>query len=131
MELDEWLEGTDALSALDAAYRAVWTATDAELLGLCRLRMAMLLRHEATLHGVPDSELATVSNWPSSTELTELERSALAFTEQYIIDVASLTDGHANSVRAHMSDEDFATFVNALLVIEQRMSLELVLASVL
>lgn len=131
VELDEWLDGTDALSALDAAYQAVWTATDPDLLGVCQIRMAMLLRHEPTLRDVADDQRTIVSNWPTATGLTELQRAALAFTEQYIIDVASLTDEIADAVRTHMSDEAFATFVNALLVLEQRMSLELVLAGVL
>ncbi len=54
-----------------------------------------------------------------------------AFTEQYIIDVSSLTDAQAADLCAHLGDEGFVTFVNALLVIEQRMTLELAFDGVL
>lgn len=131
MELDEWLADTDALTALDAAYTAAWEATDAKLLTLCRNRMAMLLRHQPTLDTLSDDERRELSTWPTSATLGEVERAALDFTEQYVVDVASLTDAHADALRAHLDDSAFATFVNALLVVEQRMSLELVLGGVL
>jgi hypothetical protein len=131
MELDEWLADTDALAALDAAYAAAWEATDSELLALCRDRMAMLLRHQPTLDSLTDDDRRELSAWPSSTTLTDVQRAALDFTEQYVVDVSSLTDAHADALRAHLDDSAFATFVNALLVIEQRMSLELVLGGVL
>lgn len=131
VELNEWLADTDALTALDAAAAAAWAATDNDLLTLCRDRMAMLLRHQPTLDQLTDDECSDLAAWPSSTTLTDKQRAALDFTEQYIIDVASLSDDHADALRAHLDDEAFATFVNALLVLEQRMSLELVLAGVL
>ncbi len=60
-----------------------------------------------------------------------LDRAALAFTEQYIIDVSLLTDAQAGDLRDHLGDEGFVSFVNALLVIEQRMILELAFDGVL
>jgi hypothetical protein len=131
VDLEEWLADTDALTALDAAYAAAWAATDAELLTLCRNRMAMLLRHQPTLDQLTADATQALAAWPSSTTLTDLQRAALEFTEQYIIDVASLSDAQADALRKHLDDAEFATFVNALLVVEQRMSLELVLAGVL
>ena len=129
--LEEVLAGTDALVALDAAHDATWRAADAELLELCRRRIAMLLRHQPTLDAMTADESEQLAAWPTDAELTDLQRGALAFTEQYVIDVAAVTDSQAAAVRDHLGDAGFATFVNALLVVEQRMSLESIFERVL
>lgn len=131
MALDPWLDGTDALAALDDAHAAAWEVVDTELLTLCRDRIAMLLRHEPTLADCSDARLAELSDWPNPARFSDLERAALAFTEQYVIDVASLTDQHAAPLRDELGDDGLATFVNAVLVLEQRMTLELALTGAL
>lgn len=127
MVLDEHLAGTDALIALDRANDAAWRATDAALLSLCRNRMAMLRRDDATLSALSALEIDQLSRWPNAPEFSDLERAALDFTEQYLIDVASLSDAQVGRLRDHLGDEGLVDFVNALLVVEQRMSLELFL----
>jgi alkylhydroperoxidase family enzyme len=126
MRLEEVLDGTDVLTHLDAAYTAAWQATDPELLELCRLRMAMVLDHGPTLTASAAERRAAVAEWARSDAFAPVERACLAFTEQYTIDVASMTDDLVSAVRDHMGDEGLANFVNALLVVEQRMRLELV-----
>jgi alkylhydroperoxidase family enzyme len=126
MRLEEVLEGTDVLVHLDAAKTAAWGATDPELLELCRLRMAMLLDHRPTMVATPVKRLSALSEWPGSDEFSAVERACLAFTEQYTIDVAAMTDDLVSAVRRHLGDEGLADFVNALLVVEQRMRLELI-----
>ena len=131
VDLAELLDDGDALVALDAAYAAAWSATDSELLAVCRDRVAMLLGHPATLDAMPADGRRSLSAWTSSETFSERERAALDFTEQYVIDVASMTDDQANALRHHLGDEGLVSFVNALLVIEQRMTLELALEGVL
>jgi alkylhydroperoxidase family enzyme len=127
MALDDWLAGTDALAALDAAHDAAWSAVDADLLALCRQRMAMLRRHEPTLASMSAAELATLRRWPTSPAFGDLERAALEFTEQYLLDVAALDDAQVEGLGVHLGDQGLVDFVNALLVVEQRMALELFL----
>lgn len=131
MALDEWLAGTDALDALDAAHDAAWRSVDVELLTLCRQRMAMLRRHEPTLSSMSAADLATLRRWPTSPVFDERQRAALEFTEQYLLDVAALDDAQVGALREHLGEQGLVDFVNALLVIEQRMALELFLAGAL
>ena len=91
----------------------------------------MLLRHEPTLAGLSDRDRADLASWTGSPRFSDRERAALDFTEQYVVDVASLSDVQATRLRDHLGDDGFATFVNALLVVEQRMTLELAFAAVL
>lgn len=125
MVLDEWLAGTDALVALDDAHEAAWAAVDPSLLSLCRTRMAMLRRHAPTLAAVSPDELEAVRRWPGSPEFSDVERAALDLTEQFLVDVASLDDAQVATLAGHLGEEGLVDFVNALLVVEQRMSLEL------
>lgn len=131
MGLDACLAGTDTLTALDDAYDAAWGATDADLLRICRDRMAMLRRDGATLAALSDVELDELRRWPTSERYGPVERAALDFTEQYLIDVASVSDDQVAALRAHLGDQGVVDFVNALLVVEQRMSLELFFERVL
>jgi alkylhydroperoxidase family enzyme len=131
MNLSDWLDDTDALAALDAAYAAAWASTDAELLALCRDRIAMLLRHGPTVEAMTDDDRRELSRWATSATFTDRERAALDFTEQYVVDVAAMSDEQAGRLREHLGDEELVGFVNAILVLEQRMTLELAFAGVL
>jgi hypothetical protein len=131
VELADGLARTDALNALDAAYAAAWDAVDRELLAICRDRVAVLLRHAPTLDAMTDTARTDLTAWTTSDRYSARDRAALAFTEQYVLDVASLSDALAGDLRDHLGDEGFVNFVNALLVIEQRMTLELAFDAVL
>ncbi|MEM7094456.1 MAG: hypothetical protein AAF567_15750 [Actinomycetota bacterium] len=120
----------DPLRELDAARDAAWQAVDVGLLGLCGQRMAMLLGHEGWLEGASAADLEALADWPRHEGFGERERTALALTEQYLIDVASATDDQVAMLAEHL-DGSIIDFVNALLVIEQRMRLELGLSAVL
>ncbi|MEZ5226159.1 MAG: hypothetical protein R2710_05655 [Acidimicrobiales bacterium] len=131
MMLDDHLRGTDALVALDDAYAAAWAIRDRSLLELCARRMAMLRRHEPTLAAMTPAEQRALASWPTDVHLDDVGRAALAFTEQWIVDVASLSDEQADALCSVLGDQRFADFVTALLIVEQRMSLELFLDRVL
>ncbi len=117
----------DVLTHLTAAHSAAQTAIAPRLLELCRARMATLLGGDAptTDHTIPTETYAALAQWPSSDLFDATDRACLAFTEQFVIDVASLDDPTAAAVREALGDQGFADFVSALLVIEQRQRLHL------
>ncbi len=121
----------DVAGQLAAADTAAWAAVDADLLDLCRLRIAMLLGHTDEIVAAPPPDgpdpalVADLAAWPTSPLFDDTQRACLAFTEQFVIDVATLDDALAYAVVDHLGT-DFAAFVNALLVIEQRQRLTLV-----
>ena len=111
----------DVLEQLNLARDAAWATVDNRLLGLCEQRIREIL-------GV--AETSELSDWWSSTELSDVEKACLAFTEEYMIDVANLTDDTAARVREHLGDQTMVDFVSALLVVEQRQRIALTWAKV-
>ncbi len=119
---------------LAAAHDEAWRAVDPVLLELVRLRVAMLLDNQAELRtrtvaavgaGLDEATVAELSLWPTSPRFGPTERACLDFAEQWVIDVASLSDDQAAAVSARLGDEGLAHFASALLVIEQRQRLRL------
>jgi alkylhydroperoxidase family enzyme len=118
----------DVLEHLTAAHQAAVAAVDPRLLELCGQRIAQLLgsRGGDTPTVVDAATLDALAQWPTSDRFTATDRACLAFTEQFVIDVATLDDATAFAVVDVLGDDGFATFVNALLVVEQRQRLHLV-----
>jgi hypothetical protein len=105
------LQGHPAvLEALTSAHDAAWKAVDPDILELCRRRIAALLGNE--VEDGPEPESAA-------------QRACLEFAEQFVIDVASLSDAQAEAVGKELGGDGLSSFVNALLVIEQRQRLQL------
>ncbi len=121
-------DAPDALRELTAAHEAARSAVDRRLLELCRLRVAVLLGTpgEADSDVVDPHTIANLSAWPTSDLFDATDRACLAFTEQFVIDVAALSDDLADAVSAHLGPQGFVDFVHALLVIEQRQRLRLI-----
>jgi alkylhydroperoxidase family enzyme len=124
----------DVHNEMAAAHSAAWGAVDPVLLELCRVRIAMLLGCEAEVlartpeaiaAGLDEQSLVALSNWPTSELFGERERAVLAFTEHYLLDVASLPDETAVAVRDQLGDAGLQNFVSALLIVEQRIRLRL------
>ena len=117
---------------LTAANDAAWHATSPRLLELCRVRIATMLgcKAEAVARtagsGVADGMLEAIAAWPTDSRFTEVDRVCLAFTEHYVMDVASLDDATVAAVSVRLGDEGTKNFVHALLVVEQRIRLRLV-----
>ena len=128
--VSQQLAGTDALRALDDAYDAAWAVTDPDLLATCRDRIAMLLHHGSTVSALDEERRDLLASWPASSQLSAIERAALEFTEQYVVDVNGISEAQAEPLRDALGDDGFATFVSAMLVIEQRMTLDLALGAV-
>jgi alkylhydroperoxidase family enzyme len=133
--LDAVLAGVpDVARYLHEADTAAWDAVDPVLLELCRLRVAMLLGCQAELAartpaavdaGLDEATVAELSHWPTSPRFGARERACLAFTEQFVIDVANLSDDLADAVRDQLGPTGLMDFTNALLVVEQRQRLRL------
>lgn len=116
---------------LDAAHDAAWAAVPADVLELCRLRVAQLLGCSAELAqrtegcGVVEATIAELPLWPTSSRFSARERACLAFCEQFVIDVATLDDSLAAAATDQLGAQGFVDFVSGLLVIEQRQRLRL------
>lgn len=112
-------------------HAAAWSATSPRLLELCRVRVATMLgcTDEAALRtpgsGVDGATLDALADWPSDSRFDAADRACLAFTEHFVIDVATLDDATAETLREHLGDEGLVNFTNALLVVEQRIRLRL------
>ncbi len=119
----------DVVAVLEEARQAAWAATDRRRLELVRIRIAQLLGCDSELAGpTPDVDLggisqAEVAGWPSAERLDAVDRAALAYCEQWVIDVSSMTDELVAPLRDALGDDGLSTFTNALMVIEQRMRL--------
>ena len=109
------------MGELNAAHAAAYAAVDATVLELCRVRTARLLGADFDPpQGLDAQQIDALVDWRSSTEFTPTQRACLAFTDQFVTDVASLDDATAAAVTDHLGDEGLANFASALLVVEQR-----------
>ena len=118
-------------------HEALWRELDAELLELCRLRIATLqgdaaeLARPAPAAALPPEKAAAVREWPSSPLFDARERACLAFTEQFVADVAGVTQADADALLEHLSPAGVRAFVSALLALDQHQRLALGLRTVL
>jgi alkylhydroperoxidase family enzyme len=124
----------DVASHLADLERAAWSSVDPVVLELCRVRIAMLLgcadeaqarSGEAIARGLDETTLADLPKWPTSSRFGPRERACLAFCEQFVIDVAGMSDDLAFAVAEHLGPQGLADFTAALLVVEQRQRLRL------
>ena len=127
-------EQPDVAQSLETLHEAAWSVADPVLLELSRLRIAKLLgcvveqelRTEAAVSaGLDEATVAEVVAWPTSERFGPRERACLAFCEQFVIDVAGMSDDLAFAVSDELGPQAFRDFVSALLVVEQRQRLGL------
>lgn len=88
----------EVLGALRASCAAVRAAADDDLLELARLRSAVLLGSEAEVGARPWGVVAaakseTLDRWPTAEVFDERDRTALALTEQFVLDVTGVAAG--------------------------------------
>lgn len=106
--------GSDAIDgllhgALGELRNAAVDTVDAELLDLCRSRVAVLIGFE--------------SDW-SARPLSERERACVDLAEQFVLDVAGITDAQVASVVDQLGPDGAMDFVYALLTVEQRLRMQ-------
>lgn len=118
----------EVLDSLTMIHTAARTAISTRLYELCRLRVAMLLGtpDEIDTSELDEYTIEAIPNWPLHEAFSDTERACLAFTEQFVIDVASISNDLATTVTDHLGGDGFANFVHALLVLEQRQRLRLI-----
>ena len=95
----------DIAALLHAAAEEAFRATEPAVLARCHARVVALLG------GADDAAFAPRS---------PVEAACLAFTDEFVIDVANLRDETAAAVREHLGDAGLTDFTRALLVVEQR-----------
>ena len=102
----------------------LWTQPHlpAEVLELCRLRLAQLhrcavemQRHDCEL---PADKRNNLASWNTHGSISAAERACLAFTEVYAMDAQALTDEHAAEVKAHFGDAGLVLLVEALGILD-------------
>lgn len=92
-------------------------STDASLLELCSSYIDAALR---------------LQNWnPPQRGLTDKEQAFIAFTEQFVSSVGTMTDEQVSCLRQFASADEVYNFVNAIYVTDMSRRLELVARSVL
>jgi alkylhydroperoxidase family enzyme len=118
---------------LDTTTRAVWQNVDPVLLELVRLRIAMLIGHPSagvrspwvSADALSDEKVAALPRWPQDELFDERERDCLSFTEQFVMDVANLSDADAAAAGRHFTAPDFYAFVNAVYLADFGQRLEM------
>jgi hypothetical protein len=109
-----------AAAAFEQAIEEAWTASDSALLGLCDRRIASLLGNDRGRD--PERDDA---------QLSARELAHLAFTEQFVTAVSSVSDADVDALLAHEEPEQVFAFVAALHVLEMAQRLEMTTRAVL
>jgi alkylhydroperoxidase family enzyme len=137
-----WLNsGTDHQSTIamlpeiaasyDALYQSLWTQPHlpAEILELCRLRLAQLHRCTTELqrqeYPTQEGKREHLRNWDTDSRFSDMERACLAFTEVYAMDTQAITDELAAAVKLHVGDAGLVLLVEALGILDGRIRLSL------
>ncbi len=118
--------------AIDGIHSSMWGAMDGELLGLCRLRMAMLhgdaseaARAIPGIAAVPAAKRDALAGWPDSPHFSQADRACLAFTELFVADVSAITQADVDAVLAELGPAKTYGFVQSLLFLDQHQRLAL------
>ena len=125
-------EVADGIDRMDAS---IWEIADPALVELARRRIAMLLGNTCELEAappqapaLPERQVAELASWPTSDAFDARERTALGFTEQFVIDVDCIGDADRAALTEALGPAAVGGFVQALYVLDQgqrgRMALE-------
>jgi alkylhydroperoxidase family enzyme len=134
--LPERAEGTTALDRtfglrpdlyepFRAFYATFWTGRllDPVVLELCRLRVAQLLRCPSELQlryqpaldaGLTEDHVERLPQWPTSPMFSDAQRAALAFAEQFVIDVEGIGSELRDAVIDHVATPGLVALCEAL-----------------
>lgn len=101
-------------------YNALWTLEEipAEVLELCRLRIAQLHRCDSELqresHPLPAAKREHLADWPSHAGFSDAERACLALCEVYTADPQAITDPQAEAVKTHYGEAGYVALAEAM-----------------
>jgi alkylhydroperoxidase family enzyme len=128
-ELDRvWGLRDDYYRLFMADYRKALSNLDPVLVELCRVRVAQMVESSFDLSvrystaidaGLSEEKIAALADYPASPLFTDRERTALEFTEQWVIQSSSITDEDVQRLLTVLSAEEFIYFCKALSVIDQ------------
>ena len=128
-ELDRvWGLRDDYYRLFMADYRKALGNLDPVLVELCRVRVAQMvessfdlsLRYSPAIDaGLPEEKIAALADYPTSPHFTARERTALEFTEQWVIQSSSIADEDVERLLTALSPEEFIYFCKALSVMDQ------------
>jgi hypothetical protein len=107
----------DAFAAFETAVQQSYAASPGDLLELCRARVHMLLGGGTS--ETDDAKLRAVGDYANSELFSELERLALEFTEQYVLDVAAMPDELVAALRDRLGTEALYAVVMGLYAVDQ------------
>jgi hypothetical protein len=111
--LDHLLADAQSLrGALHELRDAAVDGVDPELLDLCRAQIALLIGL-----GPPPVE-------PLRRDRTQRERVCIDFTEQFVLDVAGITDAQVAALVSQFGSNGATEFVYSLLAVEQRLRMQ-------
>jgi alkylhydroperoxidase family enzyme len=111
-----------------AAHRAFLDAcdgaVDADLLTLCRARMAQSLRCREELARHSPERLAELASWWERPEsFSRLQRDALAFCEQFVLDPALISADLATSLERELGTYGVLNFTTVVSAVEASLRL--------
>ena len=128
-ELDRvWGLRRDYYRVFMADYRKALSNLDPMLVELCRVRLAQMVESSFDLSvryspainaGLSEQKIAALADYPTSPMFTDRERTALEFTEQWVIQSSTITDGDVERLLTVLSAEEFIYFCKALSVMDQ------------
>ncbi|MFN7150194.1 MAG: carboxymuconolactone decarboxylase family protein, partial [Microthrixaceae bacterium] len=101
----------EPFEAFDVVLAALPAAAPPRLGELARRRIVMLLAGErdavAPLAELADGDLVHLASWPTSLQFDAADRAVLELTEQFVIDVASITDEQRSRCLGDLGDHAF------------------------
>ena len=126
----------EACGLLVALNERVWRASDPVLLELVRLRVARLIGNPAALRvryadAGPEAKILVLPDYPSSPLFSPAERDALAFAEQFVMDVGGTTATARAELTGHFGADGARELVAAIYVVEFTQRLQMMAARVL
>lgn len=101
-------------AALQSAREAAASNVDAGLLAIAERRICQLLGAE------PTSSVTLQQLVPD-----DVAHAIVTFVEQWIVDVANISDDMVATLRTQLDEDQLMDFLHALLVVEQRVRLDL------
>lgn len=105
-----------AFEALDAALEQAQVACPDGLLELCRARVRAFVGGASS---APDAKLRAVTDDAAAAAVSDLERLAVEFTEQYVMEVSSMPDALVAELHARLGTEGLYAFVMGLYAVDQ------------
>lgn len=128
-ELDRvWGHRADYYRLFMADFSKALSNLDPVLVELCRLRVAQMVESTFDLSvryspaidaGLSEEKISALADYPTSSAFSDRERTALEFTEQWVIQSSSITDEDVQRLLTVLSAEEFIYFCKALSVMDQ------------